>query len=466
MTSDTHQTPPNSQAAERSILGGILHENESINGVLEILRAEEFYTESHQKIFRAMIDLSNSSEPCDLITLANTLQRKGEFEDVGGDGYLSSLLDSSSPTTNIATHCKIVKEKANYRQLIAVGSNIVAQSYRELEIGELLDTTHKALFAISEDRLQPSFFHIKDLLGSTISHIEQLYVKKEHITGVPSGFVDLDNLTTGFKKGDLIIIAGRPSMGKTAFALNLSQDATIYACKKTSVAIFSMDMSKEMLVTMLLSSEGEINGSRMRTGHMREIDWPRLMAGAGRLHDAPIYIDDSPVMSVLEIHAKCHRLKAEKNIGMVIIDNLLLIRGISKSESRRKAIHETLRSLKALAKELDIPVIVLFRLPGKSDGKLENIFDTGSIMSELYESGLTEQDADVILLVQRDALYCEACMMRDDSCTIEGHDRRAEIIVAKQQPHGPTASIRMVFNHDYCRFEKKRLADDFRDEWE
>lgn len=462
MTISTHKTPPNSLAAERSILGGILLDNESINSVLGILRAEDFFNASHQKIFSAMIDIFDAGEPCDLITLANTLQIKGELEDVGGEVYLSSLLDPPSPATNIATHCNIVKKKAIYRQLIAVGANIITQSYGELAINELLDATNKALFAICDKKLQPSFLPVKDILKDTIRYIEQQHKQKEHITGVPSGFIDLDDMTKGFQKGDLIIIAGRPSMGKTAFALNICQHAAIYARQKTGVAIFSMDMSKERLVTMLISSEGGIDGSRIRTGYLSENDWPQLTAGAARLHDAPIYIDDSPLMSVLEIRAKCNRLKAEKNIGMVIIDNLQLILGIRNSESGQMETHEALSSLKTLAKELDIPVIVLVRLPGKSENI--NIFDTGSILRELHESGTTVQDADVILVVHREAVYCEACMMRDGSCTIEGHDRSAEIIVAKQQPFGPTGSVSMVFYGDRCRFEDRKVEDEYRNE--
>lgn len=455
MTLDMRKVPPQSIEAEMSILGGILLDNEAINRSLEIIRPDEFYRESHRKIFRAMIDLSNNNEPCDLITLSTILKKKGELEDVGGAAYLSTLVDFVPTAANIAFYCKIVKEKAISRYLITAATDIVTQSFSdETNVDELLDSAQKAIFAISENKLRPAFFPVKDILKDTIRNIEKLYEKKEHVTGVPTGFIDLDGMTAGFQKGDLIIVAGRPSMGKTAFALNLGQHAAMHADQKRGVAIFSLEMSKEQLVTRLLCSESKIDASRLRTGHLLENDWPRLMSGAGKLHDALIYIDDSPAISVLEMRAKCRRLKADKDIGIVIVDYLQLMRG-SNVESRQQEISEISRSLKALAKELEIPVVALSQL----NRGLESRTDKRPMMSDLRESGAIEQDADVIMFVYRDAVYCEACKRRDGSCTIEGHDRNAEIIIGKQR-NGPIGSVNLIFNGEYTKFENRSRRDE------
>ncbi|HZV82637.1 MAG TPA: replicative DNA helicase [Geobacteraceae bacterium] len=457
MTLDMRKVPPQSIEAEMSILGGVLLDNEAINRVHEIIRQEDFYRESHRKIFRAMSDLSNNGEPCDLITLTTVLKKKGELEDVGGGAYLATLVDFVPTAANIAYYCKIVKEKAVVRNLITAATDIVTNSFDEQSsVDELLDQAQKTIFEISENKLKPAFFPVKDILKDTIRNIEKLYEKKDHVTGVPTGFLDLDGMTAGFQKGDLVIVAGRPSMGKTAFALNLGQNAAIHADQKTSVAIFSLEMSKEQLVTRLLCSESKIDASRLRTGHLIDADWSRLMTGAGKLHDAPIYIDDTPSIPVLEMRAKCRRLKAEKGLGLVIVDYLQLMRGGANSESRQQEISEISRSLKALAKELDIPVVALSQL----NRGLENRTDKRPMMSDLRESGAIEQDADVIMFVYRDAVYCDACKRRDGSCTIEGHDRNAEIIIGKQR-NGPIGTVNLIFNGEYTKFENKSRRDDF-----
>jgi len=457
MTLDMRKVPPQSIEAEMSILGGVLLDNEAINRALEVIRPEEFYRESHRKIFRAMIDLSNNGEPCDLITLTTILKKKGELEDTGGGAYLATLVDFVPTAANIAYYCRIVKEKAVARSLITAATEIVTKSFDEQSnVDELLDHAQKTIFEISENKLKPAFFPVKDILKDTIRNIEKLYEKKDHVTGVPTGFLDLDGMTAGFQKGDLIIVAGRPSMGKTAFALNLGQNASIHSDQKTAVAIFSLEMSKEQLVTRLLCSESKIDASRLRTGHLIDADWGRLMTGAGKLHDAPIYIDDTPAITVLEMRAKCRRLKAEKNLGMVIVDYLQLMRGGANIESRQQEISEISRSLKALAKELDIPVIALSQL----NRGLESRTDKRPMMSDLRESGAIEQDADVIMFVYRDAVYCDACKRRDGSCTTEGHDRQAEVIIGKQR-NGPIGTVNLIFNGEYTKFENKSRRDDF-----
>ncbi len=455
MTTDMRKVPPQNLEAEMSILGGILLDNEAINRVVDIIRPEEFYRESHRKIFRAMIDLSNNNEPCDFITLTSILKKRGELEDAGGGAYLATLVEYVPTAANITYYCKLVKEKAVSRSLITAATEIVTRSFSEqTNVAELLDNAQKAIFEISEDKLKPPFYHVKDLVGATIRNIESLFEKKEHITGVPTGFIDLDGMTAGFQKSDLVIVAGRPSMGKTAFALNLGQHAAIHAGQKTGVAIFSLEMSKEQLVTRLLCSEAKIDATRLRTGHLIESDWPRLMNGAGKLHDAQIYIDDTPAISVLEMRAKCRRLKAEKDIGLVVVDYLQLMRG-ANTESRQQEISEISRSLKALAKELNIPVVALSQL----NRGLESRTDKRPMMSDLRESGAIEQDADVIMFVYRDAVYCEACKRRDGSCTIEGHDRQAEIIIGKQR-NGPIGSVSLIFNGEFTKFENKSRRDE------
>jgi replicative DNA helicase len=432
-----------------SILGGILLDNEAINRVLEQLRPDDFYRESHRKILRAMIDLNDAGEPCDLITLTTVLKKKGELEEAGGGAYLATLVDYVPTAANIAYYCKIVKQKSITRSLITTATEIVTQSYDEqADVDELLDMAQKTIFEISENKLRPAFYPVGDILKETIRNIEKLYEKKEQVTGVPSGFIDLDGMTSGLQRGDLIIVAGRPSMGKTAFALNLGQYAAIHAEQKSAVAIFSLEMSKEQLVTRLLCSEARIDASRLRTGHLLDSDWERLMRGAGNLHEAKIFIDDTPAISVLEMRAKCRRLKAEQDIGLVIVDYLQLMRGGSNPESRQQEISEISRSLKALAKEISVPVVALSQL----NRSLENRTDKRPMMSDLRESGAIEQDADVIMFVYRDAVYCEDCKKRDGSCTKEGHERQAEIVIGKQR-NGPIGIVNMVFNGEYTKFE-------------
>ena len=455
MTNDMRKLPPQSLEAEMSILGGILLDNEAINRVLETLTPDDLYRESHRKILRAMIDLSDRGEPCDLITLTAALKKRGELEEAGGGAYLYTLADYVPTAANIVYYCKIVKERATVRSLITAATEIVTQSYEEQsDVNELLDLAQKSIFAISENKLRPSYYPVGSILKETIRNIEQLYERKEHITGVPTGYLDLDNMTAGLQKGDLVIIAGRPSMGKTAFALNVAQNAAIHSSQKTAVAIFSLEMSKEQLVTRLLCSESRLDAGRLRTGHLQDSDWERLMHGAGNLHEAKIYIDDTPAISVLEMRAKCRRMKAEHDIGLIMVDYLQLMRG-SSSESRQQEISEISRSLKALAKELDVPVVALSQL----NRSLENRTDKRPMMSDLRESGAIEQDADVIMFVYREAVYCEKCKNKELTCD-ENHERNAEIIIGKQR-NGPIGTVNVTFMGEYTKFENQSKRDDY-----
>ena len=444
---DSKKLPPQSIEAEMSILGGILLENEAINRVLDVLVPEDFYRETHRKIMRAMIELNEHREPCDLITLTTMLKKRGDLEEVGGGAYLATLVDFVPTAANIAYYSKIVKEKAILRTLIFAATEIITQGYDEqIEIEQLLDNAQKNIFDISENKLKPAFYPVSAILKDAIKNIEALYEKKDHVTGVPTGYQDLDEKTAGFQRGDLIIIAGRPSMGKTAFALNIAQYAAIHAQPNHPVALFSLEMSKEQLVTRLLCSEARVDASRLRTGHLLENDWPKLTRGAGSLHEAKIFIDDTPAISVLEMRAKSRRLKAEHNIGMIVVDYLQLMRGGSNPESRQQEISEISRSLKALAKELEVPVVALSQL----NRGLESRTDKRPMMSDLRESGAIEQDADIIMFVYREEVYDK------ENPELKG---KAEIIIGKQR-NGPIGTVNLAFLGEYTRFENLSMRSD------
>lgn len=446
-SSDLRKLPPQSIEAEMSILGGILVDNEAINRALEIITPDDMYRETHRKIMRAMIELNTRNEPCDLITLTSILKKKGELEEVGGGAYLATLVDYVPMAANIVYYCKIVKEKGITRKLISAATEIVSQGFEDqVDVEELLDNAQKVIFEISENKLRPAFYPVGAILKDTIKNIELLYEKKEHVTGVPTGFIDLDEMTAGFQGGDLIIVAGRPSMGKTAFALNIGQNAAIHAGKPYPVAIFSLEMSKESLVTRLLCSEARIDASRLRTGHLIESDWEKLARGAGKLHEAKIFIDDTPAISVLEMRAKCRRMKAEHDIGLIMVDYLQLMRGSSNPESRQQEISEISRSLKALAKELNVPVVALSQL----NRGLESRTDKRPMMSDLRESGAIEQDADVIMFVYRAEVYDK------ENEELKG---KAEIIIGKQR-NGPIGIVDLVFRGEHTRFENLSKRDD------
>lgn len=430
-----------------SILGGILLDNDAINRVLDILVPDDFYRESHRKIMRAMIELNEHREPCDLITLTTILKKKGELEEIGGGAYLATLVDYVPTAANIAYYSRIVKEKALARNLINAATEIVTEGYDEqIEIEQLLDKAQKIIFDLSENKIKTPYHQLNTILKDSIRHIEELFEKKDHVTGVPTGFVDLDQKTAGFQRGDLVIIAGRPSMGKTAFALNIAQYASVHAHPRHPVAIFSLEMSKEQLVTRLLCSEARVDASRLRTGHLVEGEWEKILRGAERLFDAKIFIDDTPAISVLEMRAKARRLRAEHGIGMIVVDYLQLMRGSGTPESRQQEISEISRSLKALAKELSVPVIALSQL----NRGLESRTDKRPMMSDLRESGAIEQDADVIMFVYRDEVY------NKDNPDVKG---KAEIIIGKQR-NGPIGTVELTFLGEYTRFENYAVRSD------
>ena len=433
----TSKLPPQNNEAEQSVIGAILIENEALLKSIEIIRPEDFYRESHRLIFQSMIELFEKNEPADLITLTEHLRNKNKLEEVGGASYLTTLCDQIPTAANIEYYAKIVKEKAVLRRLIYCATEIATRGYsNQDEVGELLDFAEKSIFDISEDQIKSSVYPLKEILKASFKTIEKLYNKKELITGVATGFTELDQITSGFQPSDLIIIAGRPSMGKTAFCLNIAQNAAYES--KIPIVIFSLEMSKEQLALRMLCSEARVDAHKMRSGFLTESDWPKLTRGAGRLSETKIFIDDTPGMGVLEMRAKARRLKAEHGLGMVIVDYLQLMRGRSTIDSREQEISDISRSLKALAKELKLPVIALSQL----NRRVEDRAVKKPQLADLRESGAIEQDADVILFLYRDEVY-----------NPDSQDKgSAEIIIGKQR-NGPTGEIRLAFIDRYTRFE-------------
>ena len=441
-----HKIPPQNLEAEQSVIGGILLENEAISKVLEILTPDDFYRESHRKTFHSMIQLFEKNEPIDLITLTNQLKGTNQLDAIGGSAYLSSLVDSIPTAANITYYARIVKEKAILRRLIATATEIVSRGYEnEGDVEDLLDQAEKNIFQITESQIKPSFFRIKSILKESFKTIEKLYESQEIVTGVPSGFTDIDKLTSGFQPSDLIIVAGRPSMGKTAFCLNIAQHVAIG--KNVPVALFSLEMSKEQLVLRMLCSEARVDAHRVRGGFLGETDWPKLTRAAGTLSEAPIFIDDTPALSVLEMRAKTRRIMAEHTLGLVIVDYLQLMRGRGYSgrgrggtESREQEISDISRSLKALAKELHIPVIALSQL----NRRVEERQNKRPQLADLRESGAIEQDADVIAFIYRDEVY--------DRSEDNQHKGIAEVIIGKQR-NGPVGDVKLAFVDKYASFE-------------
>ena len=433
----SHKMPPQNLEAEQSVLGAILIENQAIHQVMEILTADDFYREAHQKIYNSLLDLSGRDEPADLITLTNELRKQGLLEAVGGASYVTFLIDSIPTAANIVYYARIIKEKAILRKLIETSTEIITQSYEDREdVEELLDEAERSIFQIADNRVRPSFFPIREIVKTSFKTLEKLYERKETVTGIPSGFKELDRLTAGFQPSDLVIVAGRPAMGKTAICLNIAQYAAIQ--RQIPVAIFSLEMSKEQLVLRLLCSEAEVEGTRLRTGFLSESDWPKLTMAAGNLSEAPIFIDDTPALTILELRAKARRLKGEHGLQLMLVDYLQLMKGRAMVENRQQEISEISRSLKALAKELDLPVIAVSQLSRRSEGRE----DKRPQMSDLRESGAIEQDADLILFIYRDELYNRT----------EENRGKAEVIIGKQR-NGPTGKVLLTFLDKYTAFK-------------
>ncbi|HQB29443.1 MAG TPA: replicative DNA helicase [Syntrophales bacterium] len=434
-----HRVPPQNLEAERSVLGGMLLDNQAIHQVLETLDGDDFYSSAHKRIFQSIIDLTDRNEPADLITLSSLLKDRSQLDAVGGAAYVGSLVDAVPSAANISYYSKIVKEKSVLRKLISATTGILSRTYEDAtDIDGIIDEAEYAIFQISENKIRQSFSPIREIIKDSFRTIERLFEKKSLITGVSTGFEELDRMTSGFQRSDLIIIAGRPSMGKTAFALNIAQHASIEM--DVPVAVFSLEMSKEQLAMRMLSSEARVDAQRLRKGFLGETDWPRLTTAAGALSEAKLFIDDTAAITVLEMKAKARRLKAERGLGLVVLDYLQLMRGRDQSPSREQEISEISRSLKALAKELSVPVVALSQL----NRQVEARSDRRPQMADLRESGAIEQDADVILFIYRDEVY-----NRSEDNPEKGI---AEIIIGKQR-NGPTGKIKLAFLKEFTRFE-------------
>ncbi len=435
----TAKLPPQNIEAEASILSAILVDNATLFDVLEILKPEDFYRNAHQKIFAAIEALFNKNEPVDLVTLANRLKENGDLEKIGGAVYLASLVDTVPAAVSPIHHAGIIRDKSSLRRLIASSNKITQSCFEDRgNVDEIIDSAEQAIFEISEQTAKKDFHPITQLIMSNLDALEIRQANKTMLTGVPSGFTRLDKMTAGFQNSNLIILAARPSMGKTSFALNIARNAAID--HKVPVAIFSLEMSKEELSMRLLSAEARFDSSKLRTGFLNNEDWHRLTEAATAFNNAPLYIDDSPNITTMDIRAKMRRLKMDNGLGLVIIDYLQLMRSRKAGERRDLEISEISRSLKGLAKEMNVPVIALSQL----NRALEQRSDKRPLLSDLRESGALEQDADVVAFIYRDEVY-----NKDENNPNRG---KAEIILGKQR-NGPVGTVSLAFLNAYTRFE-------------
>lgn len=429
--------PPHSNEAEESVLGAILLDNQVINDALTIVQPGDFYRSAHQYIFEAMESLDRENKPIDIITLGEKIRSMGVIEECGGIEYLGRLSTIVPSASNISFYAKLVKEKSIRRKLIHEASTIITQAFEDDgSIEEFLDVTEQKILGVSESRSKQAFHRVSDVVQESIKLVEKLYDRKEPVTGVGTGFFKLDEKTAGLQPSDLIILAARPSMGKTALALSIVQHVGIE--QKGSVALFSLEMSKEQLVLRMLCSEARVSNSKVRTGHLGERDFPRLVDAASRIAEAPIYIDDSPALPISELRAKCRRLHREHPLSLVCVDYLQLMRSPAYAHSREQEIADISRSLKALAKELNVPVVALSQL----NRSLEQRNDKRPMMSDLRESGAIEQDADIIMFIYRDEVYNQETVDKGV----------AEVIIGKQRS-GPTGIVRLAFSGEFTRFD-------------
>ena len=435
--------PPHDIEAEQAIIGSMLTDKDAVIAAVEVLQEQDFYREDNKIIYSAILNLYNRAEPIDIITLKSELKSMGKFEAVGGLEYIVQLPDKVPTTSNVEQYIKIVEEKSMLRALIKTADELITLGYDPTqEVEQVIDTAEKKIFQVMQKKNQKGYSSIKDILVDTFTQLEQLYNQKQHITGVPTGFADLDYITAGLHKSDLVIVAARPAMGKSAFALNLASNAAVRY--NTPVAIFSLEMSKEQMTNRILCSEAMVDSNKVRTGKVEDDDWQKLAEASGNLSQAQIFIDDTPGISVMEIRAKCRKLKLEKNIGLVIIDYLQLVQGSNKRNgSREQEISEISRSLKILAKEINVPVIALSQLSRAPEQRP----DHRPMLSDLRESGAIEQDADIVMFLYRDEYYNKDSPSKGIT----------EVIIAKQR-NGPIGTVELVWMGDLCRFGNKEYT--------
>ena len=439
MPAKAGMVPPQNVDAERAVLGTILIQDRSLLKVVELLTPEDFYHNAHKIIYEVMVHLFEKREPHDLITVTSLLKDQNRLDRANGAAYLASLTDVIPFTGILVHHAGIIRKKAILRRLIQTSSDVAARCYdAQDDIETLVDEAERTIFEIAQARKKQGFEPLSSIVPKAFDRITRLSERKEHLTGVGTGYEDLDRMTAGLQDSDLIILAGRPSMGKTALAMNIVQHASLI--DKVPTAVFSLEMSMEQLAMRLLCSVGQVDSQRIRTGNLMDSDWPKLTRATGMLTDAPIYIDDSAGLTVLEMRAKARRLKSEHNLGLVVVDYLQLMQGKSTIENRTQEISDISRSLKAMAKELEVPVIALSQL----NRSLESRTDKRPQLSDLRESGAIEQDADVIMFIYRDEVYNKA----------EDNPNRgiAELIVGKQR-NGPIGTVKLTFIGAFTTFE-------------
>ncbi|HPB67578.1 MAG TPA: replicative DNA helicase [Candidatus Omnitrophota bacterium] len=435
--------PPQNIEAERSVLGAMMIDDEAIGTALEILDVAWFYENSHSQIYSAILDLYNNRKNVDLVTLSEKLKSDGIIDLVGGIPYLSMLIDLVPTAAHIEHYAQIVKEKGILRKLIKNATQIVNISYEAKgDVAEIVDTAERLVFEISDLKHRQQSVHIKELVKASIEKIDSLYQRKEHVTGLATGFEEFDRMTSGLQPADLIVVAGRPSMGKSAFAATIMENVGVE--QKKGVAFFSLEMSKEQLVQRMLCSLARVDAHKVRSGFLSPSDWPKLTSAAGKLSGSKIFIDDTPAISALELRAKARRLKSHHDIQLIVVDYLQLMRGVVKTESRQQEISEISRSIKALARELGVPIIALSQL----SRAVESRQDHRPQLSDLRESGAIEQDADLVCLLMREEYYNPT----------EENKGIAEIIIAKQR-NGPVGTIKLSFIKEYMRFENLAHVD-------
>ncbi len=439
---ELQKVPPQQIEAEQSLLGGILIESQGLPAALEVLRGEEFYRDAHRTIFQAFQELFQRTEPIDLITTTEYLTEKNQLDKVGGATYLASLTEMVPSAANVAAYARIIHDKALLRKLIQTANEITALCYGGgKNVEEILDQTEAAIFAVTESRIRTSYSPLKDIVKKSIENIERFQEYREMVTGVASHYTDLDKLTAGFQPSDLIIIAARPSMGKTALALSIARNVAMVG--GIPVGVFSLEMSKEQLAMRLLCAEARVDSHKIRTGFLSQQECVKMLNAAGKFMDTPMYIDDTPAISVLELRAKARRMKADRGLGLVVVDYLQLMQGRQGVERREQEISDISRSLKGLAKELNVPVIALSQL----NRKVEERNQKRPLLSDLRESGAIEQDADVIAFIYRDEVY-----NRDSP------DKGiAEIEISKHR-NGPIGRVKLKYIDTYTRFENLALT--------
>jgi replicative DNA helicase len=433
------KVPPQSLEAERAVLGSMLIEESAISMAIELLKDGDFYNSANSKIYNVICDLFSNNKPVDVLIVTEALRKQGLLEKVGGPAYLSSLASEVPTAANVEHYARIVKEKSVLRKLINVSTQIASDGYSDENenVDELLDKAEKLIFDITSHKVETSFISLKDIIKDSIETIDKLYQNKTHVTGLATSLTDFDVMTAGLQKSDLVVVAGRPSMGKTSLALRMLENAAVK--NGIPVAIFSLEMSKEQLVQRLLCSHARVDIQKVRTGYLSEKnEWPKLTSAASILAEAPIYIDDTPGISALELRAKARRLKSQHKIELIMVDYLQLMQGSSRSDSRQQEISDISRSLKALARELSVPVIAVSQL----SRAVESRTDRRPQLSDLRESGAIEQDADVVVLLLREEYYSPS----------PENKGRAEVIIAKQR-NGPVGNFFLTFLKEYARFE-------------